>query len=92
MRTGYSRGNVTLTVEEFADSSTVTFTITRTAPLTDDEVRRVNAELADYPAAHGAQLERVLVDTDEWQVRSRGLAVALDHGDPLAELRWEARA
>ncbi|MFV8227333.1 hypothetical protein [Mycolicibacterium fortuitum] len=82
----YSRGNVTLTVEQTPGEGEVTFTIVRTAALTDDDVRRINAELADYPAARGAQLMQ-LPHTDEWVVGA-GAIVATDQGDPTAELRW----
>lgn len=82
----YSRGNVTLTAEQTPGEDEVTFTIVRTAALTDDDVLRVNAELADYPAARGAQLMQ-LPHTDEWVVRA-GTVVVSDQGDPTAELCW----
>lgn len=85
----YSRGNVTLTVEQTPGAGETTFTIVRAAALTDGDVRRVNAELADYPAARGAQLVQ-LPGTDEWVVRA-GAVVASDQGDPTAKLRWVAR-
>lgn len=85
----YSRGNVTLTVEEVAGAEKVMFAIIRAAPLTDTEVRHLNSELADYPAAHGAQLVN-LPGTDEWAVRADTVLVS-DHGNPTAELRWAAR-
>lgn len=82
----YSRGNVTLTVEQTPGVDEVTFTIVRTSALTDDDVRRVNAELAGCAVARGAQLVQ-LPGMDEWVVRS-GAVVVSDHGDPTAELRW----
>lgn len=90
MRSTYSRGNVSLSVDQPIGSDQVTFTITREAPLSDDEVRRVNAELCDYPAARGAQLIRS-PQTGEWHIRA-DTVLAGDHGDPTAELRWEATA
>lgn len=82
----YSRGNVTLTVERTSGVDEVTFTIVRTAALTDNDVLRVNAELADYSAARGARLMQ-LPRTDEWVVWA-GAIVATDQGDPTAELCW----
>jgi hypothetical protein len=84
----YRRSNVTLTVDDHGGAGQVTFTITRTAPLTDDEVRNVNAELADYNASHGAQLVQS-PDTGEWEVRT-GTVLASDHGDSGAVLQWVA--
>lgn len=89
MITTYSRGNVTLTIEQLPGVDELTFTIVREAPLTADEVRRVNSELADYSTARGAQLMQV-PGTDEWVVRA-GAVVVSDKGDPTAELRWVAR-
>ncbi|OKH72785.1 hypothetical protein EB73_08335 [Mycobacterium sp. SWH-M3] len=83
----YSRGNVTLTVEQNPGADEVRFAIVRAAALTDDDVRRVNAELADYPAARGAHLVRI-AGTDECVVRAGAGVVATDHGDAAAELRW----
>lgn len=82
----YRRGNVTLNVETHIGLDEVTFTILREAPLNEDDVRRLNRELADYPAARGAQLVHVL-ETGEWVVRT-GTDVVSDNGDPTAELRW----
>lgn len=87
----YSRGSVTLTVERGAGADLLAFAITRTAPLTDDEVRRVNAELSDYATAQGAKLVQSPV-TGEWEVRASGIALASDHGDYTSELRWTVPA
>ncbi|ORW08127.1 MULTISPECIES: hypothetical protein [Mycolicibacter] len=48
--TTYSRGDFTLTADDHCGSDQVTLTVTRTAPFTDDGVRRLNNELADYGA------------------------------------------
>lgn len=82
----YQRGNVTLTAETRSGLGEVTFTISREAPLTDDDVRRLNREIADHPAARGAQLVHV-PETGAWVVRA-GADLASDHGDPTADLRW----
>ncbi|MEW2484288.1 hypothetical protein AB0876_32350 [Mycobacterium sp. NPDC049093] len=86
MITTYSRGHVTLTVEQTPGADDVTFTIVRQAALTADDVRRVNAELDDYPAARGARLVQ-LAGTGEWVVQA-GAVVVSDQGDPTADLRW----
>lgn len=83
----YSRGNVTLTVDDHCREGNVTFTISREAPLTDDDVRRVNMELSDYPAANGARLERSST-AGEWEVRAGAVTLAGDGGDPTADLQW----
>ena len=86
MITTYSRGNFTLKVETRIGLDEVTFTILRTAPLTDDDAWRLNREIADYPAARGAQLVHVR-ETGAWVVRA-GEELVSDNGDPTAELRW----
>lgn len=92
MRDTYSRGNVTLTVDRPAGSDTVTFTISRAAPLTTDEVRRVNAELADYPSARGAALAHHAA-VGRWEVRGgEGAVLAHDGGDESVQLSWTALA
>ncbi|MBU8839068.1 hypothetical protein [Mycolicibacterium goodii] len=88
MITTYSRGNVTLTVDTSIGADRVMFTISRAAALTDDEVRRVNAELADYSASHGAQLLPA-PDHEGWEIRS-DTVLASDHGNETAELKWVA--
>ncbi|MEN4460921.1 hypothetical protein ABFV47_32820 [Mycolicibacterium fortuitum] len=90
MLNSYIRGGVTLTVNEPIGADNVTFTITRAAPLTDDEVRRINLELADYTAAHGAQLIQS-PSTGEWEIRVDATVVATDNGNPTAPLQWTAR-
>lgn len=87
----YRRGNVTLTVESRIGLDEETFTILREAPLTEDDVRRVNGELVDYPAACGAQLVHV-PETGEWVVRAAGIDVVSDNGDPIATLSWVSAA
>lgn len=84
----YSRGNATLTVDRPVGSDQVALTIRRAAPLTADEVRRVNRELTDLPGANGAQLVQVS-ETGEWEVRA-GSVLANGNGDPTADLRWVA--
>ncbi len=87
----YSRGSVTLTVERGAGADLLAFTITRTAPLTADEVRRVNAELSDYSTADGAELVQSPA-TGAWEVRANGIALASDHGVYTSELQWTVPA
>lgn len=96
MISSYRRGNVTLNVETrtgldevtFTVLHEVTFTILREAPLNEDDVRRLNRELADHPAARGAQLVH-LPETGVWVVRA-DTDLVTDNGDPTAELRWVA--
>ncbi|BBY53989.1 hypothetical protein H7J07_05150 [Mycobacterium koreense] len=84
----YSRGSVMLRVHRPTGSTEVKFTISRAEPLTADEVRRVNDELADYPSARGAHLARAAHE-GRWEVRDAS-GVVLDHdgGDDTATLRW----
>ncbi|MDB2196299.1 hypothetical protein [Mycobacteroides abscessus] len=84
----YSRGHVTLTIDEPANAEQVVFTITRTGELTDNEISRVNAELADHAASRGAQLLRS--QTRALEVRSEVL-LASDGGEWTSPLRWTAR-
>ena len=86
----YHRGNVALTVDEPIGAGQVTFTITRTAELTDDDVRRVNAELADYPAAQGARLVQSR-SAGEWENRSGVTGLETGIALPTAPLQWTAR-
>lgn len=86
----FHRGNVTLTVDDPIGADNVTFTITRTAELTDDDVRRVNVELADYPAAQGARLVQSR-SSGEWEVRSGVTVLATGSASPTAQLQWTAR-
>ncbi len=90
MITTYSRGNFTLKVQTRTGLHEVTFSIVRTAPLTDDDVLRLNREIADYPAAGGAQLVHV-PETGAWVVRA-GKDLVSDNGDPTAELSWVGTA
>ncbi len=48
--TTYSRGDFTLTADDHCGSGQLRLTVTRAAPFTDDGVRRLNNELADYGA------------------------------------------
>ncbi|KMV13632.1 hypothetical protein ACT17_34330 [Mycolicibacterium conceptionense] len=93
MITTYSRGNVTLTVDQPAGTDQATFAIARTEPLTDDETRRVNDELASHSAAQGAQLVQD-PDTGETLVIRPGhgadAIVARDEGDAGHLLTWTA--
>ena len=93
MITTYNRGNVTLTVNQPAGTEQATFTIARTAPLTDDEMRRVNSELTSYSIAQGAQLVQD-PDTGETLVIRPGhgadAIVACDGGDTAYLLTWIA--
>ncbi|MEN4397475.1 hypothetical protein [Mycolicibacterium conceptionense] len=83
----YNRGSVTLTVETASDRDEVAFTIVRRAPLTADDVRRLNSEIADYAAARGAQLLQQPV-TGEWVVARAETVLVSDKGDSIADLRW----
>lgn len=93
MITTYSRGNVTFTVDQPAGTDQATFTIARTAPLTGDEMRRVNNELTSYSVAQGAQLIQD-PDSGESLVIRRGhgadAIVARDGGDTDYLLTWIA--
>lgn len=53
-------------------------------------MRRLNREIADYPAARGAQLVHA-TETGAWVVRADADVVG-DHGDPTAELCWVGTA
>jgi len=80
----YIRGNVTLSVEHIAGDRTA-FAIKRTAPLTDDDIRRLNAELADCSSA---QLIRTRA-LGETVVRRADTVMARDNGAETADLCWE---
>lgn len=88
MITTYRRGHLALHVEYRVGESPVTFTIVRTGPLTPDDVRRINAELHDYSAAHGAHLIQS-AQTGHWEVRAdTDTVLASDNGDATAALTW----
>ncbi|WP_061003308.1 hypothetical protein [Mycolicibacterium mucogenicum] len=88
MITTYSRGNVTLIIDHRIGEAPTTFTIVRAGPLNTDDVRRVNAELNDYPPAHGAHLAQS-PQTGYWEVRvDADTVLATDHGDTTADLKW----
>lgn len=88
MITTYSRGNVTLTIDQPHNASHVTFTLTRHAPLAADDIRRVNNELADHPAAHGAQLTQSPGGT--WEIRTPHTIFTTDQGNPTSPLQWRS--
>lgn len=77
MITGYSRGGITLTADYHVGSSQVTLTVTRTVEFTDDGVRRLNIELADY----GAELiPNPDTSAGGWVLLAGGQVLAADSG------------